>query len=60
MHRSRLCHFVIDVSDLDAGVAFWSAALGAAEEPVSGGKPPRLPAAPTPGRRRARAAAEDR
>jgi predicted enzyme related to lactoylglutathione lyase len=37
MHRSRLCHFVIDVSDLDAGVAFWSAALGAAEEPVSGG-----------------------
>lgn len=35
MHRSRLCHFVIDVSDLDQGVSFWSAALGAAEEPVS-------------------------
>ena len=34
MHRSRVCHFVIDVSDLDQGVAFWSAALGAAEEPV--------------------------
>jgi predicted enzyme related to lactoylglutathione lyase len=35
MHRSRVCHFVIDVSDLDQGVAFWSAALDAAEEPVS-------------------------
>jgi predicted enzyme related to lactoylglutathione lyase len=34
MHRSRLCHFVIDVADLDQGVAFWSAALGATEEPV--------------------------
>lgn len=32
MHRSRLCHFVIDVSDLDQGVSFWSAALNAAEE----------------------------
>jgi predicted enzyme related to lactoylglutathione lyase len=32
MHRSRLCHFVIDVSDLDQGVSFWSAALGATEE----------------------------
>ncbi len=32
MHRSRLCHFVIDVPDLDQGVAFWSAALGATEE----------------------------
>ena len=32
MHRSRLCHFVIDVSDLDQGVQFWSAALGATEE----------------------------
>jgi predicted enzyme related to lactoylglutathione lyase len=32
MHRSRVCHFVIDVSDLDQGVAFWSAALGATEE----------------------------
>jgi len=34
MHRSRVCHFVIDVSDLDEGVSFWSAALGAAEEPL--------------------------
>jgi predicted enzyme related to lactoylglutathione lyase len=34
MHRSRLCHFVIDVSDLDQGVLFWSAALDAAEEPL--------------------------
>jgi predicted enzyme related to lactoylglutathione lyase len=34
MHRSRLCHFVIDVSDLDRGVSFWSAALNAVEEPV--------------------------
>jgi predicted enzyme related to lactoylglutathione lyase len=32
MHRSRLCHFVIDVSNLDQGVAFWSAALDATEE----------------------------
>lgn len=32
MHRSRLCHFVIDVSDLDEGVSFWSAALNAREE----------------------------
>ena len=32
MHRSRLCHFVIDVSDLDQGVSFWSGALNAAEE----------------------------
>ena len=31
-HRSRLCHFVIDVADLDAGVNFWSAALDAKEE----------------------------
>ncbi len=35
MHRSRLCHFVIDVSDLDQGVSFWSAALSAVEEPLS-------------------------
>jgi Predicted enzyme related to lactoylglutathione lyase len=35
VHRSRLCHVVIDVSDLDAGVAFWSAALGAVEERIS-------------------------
>jgi predicted enzyme related to lactoylglutathione lyase len=34
MHRSRLCHFVIDVSDLDEGVSFWSAALDAVEEPL--------------------------
>jgi predicted enzyme related to lactoylglutathione lyase len=33
-HRSRLCQFVIDVSDLDQGVSFWSAALDAAEEPL--------------------------
>ena len=32
MHRSRVCHFVIDVFDLDHGVLFWSAALAAAEE----------------------------
>ena len=32
-HRSRVCQFVIDVSDLDQGVAFWTAALdGVAEE----------------------------
>jgi predicted enzyme related to lactoylglutathione lyase len=31
-HRSRLCQFVIDVDDLDRGVAFWSAALDAKEE----------------------------
>src|SRR5437660_808227 len=35
MHRSRLCHFVIDVPDLEQGVAFWSAALNASEEIVS-------------------------
>jgi predicted enzyme related to lactoylglutathione lyase len=34
-HRSRLCHFVIDVDNLDRGVAFWSAALDAKEEPLS-------------------------
>jgi hypothetical protein len=33
-HRSRLCHFVIDVDDLDQGVEFWSAALDATEEPL--------------------------
>lgn len=32
MHRSRVCHFVIDVSDLERGVSFWSAALAATEE----------------------------
>lgn len=31
-HRSRVCQFVIDVSDLDQGVAFWTAALDGAEE----------------------------
>jgi predicted enzyme related to lactoylglutathione lyase len=34
MHHSRVCHFVIDVSDLDEGVSFWSAALDAIEEPL--------------------------
>lgn len=32
--RSRLAQFVIDVADLDQGVAFWSAALHATEEPI--------------------------
>jgi predicted enzyme related to lactoylglutathione lyase len=31
-HRSRLCHLVLDCDDLDAAVAFWSAALDATEE----------------------------
>lgn len=35
MHRSRLTQFVIDVSNLDHGVTFWSAALGATEEILS-------------------------
>lgn len=35
MHRSRVCHFVIDVDDLDQAVTFWTAALEATEEPVS-------------------------
>ena len=35
MHRSSLCHFVIDVPDLEHGVAFWSEALNATEEIVS-------------------------
>lgn len=34
-HRSRACQFVIDVADLDDGVAFWSAALDADEEALS-------------------------
>ena len=34
-HRSRVCQFVIDCDDLDRGIAFWSAALDATEEPVS-------------------------
>ena len=33
-HRSRLCHFVIDVDDLDYAVTFWAAVLDAAEEPI--------------------------
>lgn len=33
-HRSRLCQFVIDVDDLDNGLAFWSAALDADQEPL--------------------------
>lgn len=31
---SRLAQFVIDVADLDEGVAFWSAALHATPEPI--------------------------
>jgi predicted enzyme related to lactoylglutathione lyase len=34
-HVSRVAHFVIDVSDLDKGVAFWTAALDATEEPIN-------------------------
>lgn len=34
-HRSRLCQLVIDVDNLERGVAFWSAALDAEEEPLS-------------------------
>jgi predicted enzyme related to lactoylglutathione lyase len=34
-HRSRVCQFVIDCDDLDRGVAFWSAAVDANEEPLS-------------------------
>jgi hypothetical protein len=34
-HRSRVLQFVIDVDDLDRGVAFWWAALDATEEPLS-------------------------
>ncbi len=32
--HTRLCHFVIDVSDLEHGAAFWTAALGAVDEPL--------------------------
>lgn len=35
MHHSRVCHFVIDVNDLDQALAFWSEALGATEDQVS-------------------------
>ena len=34
MHRSRVCHFVIDVDDLDEAVSFWTAALAAVNEPL--------------------------
>ena len=33
-HRSRVCHFVIDVDDLDRAITFWGAALDATEEPI--------------------------
>ncbi|MFI6217051.1 VOC family protein [Nocardia brasiliensis] len=36
-HRSRLCHIVIDVRDLDRALLFWGRALGATEEPVNPG-----------------------
>jgi len=39
MHRSRVCHFVIDVDDLDRALAFWAEALGANEEQVSPASP---------------------
>ncbi|WP_194853215.1 VOC family protein [Nocardia sp. SYP-A9097] len=34
-HRSRLCHFVIDVTDLDHATSFWSGVLDATEETVN-------------------------
>lgn len=34
MHRSRVCHFVIDVPDLERGSKFWTTALGATEDRV--------------------------
>jgi hypothetical protein len=34
----NLCHFVIDVDDLDQGVTFWTAALDATEEQLGGGE----------------------
>ena len=37
MHRSRLCHAVIDVNALEAGASFWAAALGTR---VAGVDPP--------------------
>lgn len=37
MHRSRVCHFVMDVDDLDRGVTFWTGALAATEDHVSPG-----------------------
>lgn len=38
--RSRVAQFVIDVADLDQGVAFWSAVLDAAEETLGAGSQP--------------------
>ncbi|MDP8931132.1 MAG: VOC family protein [Actinomycetota bacterium] len=35
MHQSRLCQLVIDVNDLDAGEAFWAAAVSGQAEPIS-------------------------
>ncbi|MFJ4651137.1 VOC family protein [Nocardia sp. NPDC088792] len=35
VHRSRLCHFVIDVSDLDSATEFGCAALAATEGAVN-------------------------
>lgn len=35
LHHSRVAHFVIDVDNLDDGVAFWSAALDATEESLN-------------------------
>ncbi|MFC9872690.1 VOC family protein [Nocardia salmonicida] len=34
-HRSRLCHIVIDVDDLDHATSFWCAALAATEETIN-------------------------
>lgn len=34
-HRSRLCHIVIDVDDLDHATSFWCAVLAASEETIS-------------------------
>lgn len=37
MHRSRVCHFVIDVADLGEAIRFWAGALDATEDPVPPG-----------------------
>lgn len=34
-HRSRLCHIVIDVDDLDQATLFWCNALAATEESIN-------------------------
>lgn len=39
-HVSRVAQFVIDVGDIDQGVAFWSAVLDAIEEPLGGDSTP--------------------